>query len=724
MKPHIPDTGGQRRAGTAPIVGIPRGLLYFRYAPFWITYLSHLGAVVRVSEPTDAADLQRAQALTQSDLCLPVKVFLNHVAGLRDHVDWLLLPRIVSVAPDAYFCPKILGVPDMVRNVVSDLPPLLDPTINVKLRRPHTFKAAHAWVGSRFTRDPRRRKAAWAVARGALSRFRSSLLTASMDEALGPWDGSVGRVKRRASPGRYRIAVIGRPYVIFDSALSHDLLRVLTQHGATYVTAESLPPAVMVKNLDRLPKKVYWEVGKVLVAAAFAYAAADDVDAIINVAVFGCGQDAFIGALVEHHVVSDANKPFLNLDLDEHADGTALTTRIEALLDMVDQRRRNAPRRPLPAAPPKARAASLGENTLSAEEFHLTVPHMGHLHIGFEKVFKDLGVVVTMPPRPNKEALLLGTRHAPEGACLPFKLNLGNMIQALEEGATHIMVAGGYGPCRYGYYSVIQEQILRDLGYRFSLGRADDPDSLRDMLVTIKYITGLSSRWEAYRLFFFILRRLALVDWALGRAHRLRPRETERGATDHALRRSLAVVEETRRFRDLWRAKPRMRRLFAAVPVNRQRPILRVGVVGEIFMVLENFANMQVEERLGAMGVEVHRGVWLSDWLNDRFRFKPFRRNQHRWSLRLARPYLRDSCGGESVQSVGNSVWFARRGLDGIVHIMPFTCMPELVAQTILSRVGRESGTPILNLSFDEHTSAGAVQTRLEAFVDLMKRRP
>jgi predicted nucleotide-binding protein (sugar kinase/HSP70/actin superfamily) len=142
--------------------------------------------------------------------------------------------------------------------------------------------------------------------------------------------------------------------------------------------------------------------------------------------------------------------------------------------------------------------------------------------------------------------------------------------------------------------------------------------------------------------------------------------------------------------------------------------------VGEIFMVLENYANMNVEERLGEMGVEVHRGVWLSDWLNDRYRFKLFRRNQFKWALRQAAPYLREPSGGESVKSVGKSVNFARKGFDGIVHLMPFTCMPELVAQTILAKVSRDYNIPVLTLIFDEHTSPGGVQTRLEAFVDLI----
>ncbi|MES0397430.1 MAG: acyl-CoA dehydratase activase-related protein [Syntrophobacteria bacterium] len=716
------ETTGLRSPAGAPVVGIPRGLLYFRYQPLWTTFFSHLGVTVEVSQPTERSRFESAQSLTRSDLCLPVKVFLDHVARLKDSVDYLLLPRVISVSPDAYMCPKILGLTDMVRNVFPKLPDLLTPRINAKLPKPEGFAGACFEVGHHFDNSQARVEKAWEAAQKAQIEFEQRLLSYPLDEALSPWDETFGKQQSKSGlQSRYRVAVIGRPYISFDKALSHDLLSLLKRYGVQIVTPESLPREVKDKESQKLSKKVYWQLGKELVAAAMHYMQCADVDGIINVSSFGCGQDSFTNALVEHYVTKYSNKPYLNLVLDEHTADAGLNTRVEAFLDMVDQRKKIGvfgSRVVEEEVEPFSSKRFVKQPT--SPEMHLTIPHMGHLHIGFEQVFKNLGVDIIMPPRPNKEALMLGTRYSPECACLPFKLNLGNMIQALNQGATDIMMTGGFGPCRFGYYSVIQEQILRDLGYEFRMGRADDPDSLRDMLDMVKRIAGLNTKWDSYKVFFFILYRLALVDWALRRAHWLRPREIDRRATDRALGGSMKIIEETRRFRDLWQARRKVGKILATVAHDRSRSVLRVGIVGEIFMVLENYANMNVEERLGEMGVEIHRGVWLSDWLNDRYRFKLFRRNQFKWSLRQAAPYLREPSGGESVKSVGKSVAFAKKGFDGIVHLMPFTCMPELVAQTILDKVSRDYNIPVLTLIFDEHTSPGGVQTRLEAFVDLI----
>jgi predicted nucleotide-binding protein (sugar kinase/HSP70/actin superfamily) len=344
---------------------------------------------------------------------------------------------------------------------------------------------------------------------------------------------------------------------------------------------------------------------------------------------------------------------------------------------------------------------------------------MGLLHVGYAKVLESYGVQLIVPPRPNQEALQLGTQYSPECACLPFKQNLGNMIQALERGATDILMPGGFGPCRFGYYAVIQEMILRQLGFSFRMARADDPDSLQDMVATIKAISGIRSKREAYRMFFFILEKLAAIDHAQKKYLEIKPLEKVRGAADRVLEESVQRIDGCLTYPQLLAAWLKIRRRFAAIPRTRRR-LLKVGLVGEIFMLLDPFSNMNIEEKLTGMGVQLSKSVWLSDWLNDRFRFRPFRRNQFQLAWKKALHYMEFPAGGESIKSVGKTLQYARKGYDGIIHLMPFTCMPELVAQTVIARISRDYRLPVLTLIYDEHTSSTGLQTRLEAFIDLL----
>ena len=353
----------------------------------------------------------------------------------------------------------------------------------------------------------------------------------------------------------------------------------------------------------------------------------------------------------------------------------------------------------------------------------LTVPYLGLLHKAFGPVLQEVGVEIVFPPKPTKRTLDLGTKHSPEFACLPFKITLGNMIEALELGADTIFMPGGWGPCRFGYFDVIQEQILRELGYNFTMGSAKNPDVLSDMLDMMQRIAGLRSRVGLYKLFFFVLIRLSSLEWALKKYFHYKPYEAIPGETDRIFKKSVELIENSLSVPKLLKSTSLLSYWFRKMEKKNGVNPLRVAIVGELFTVLDPSANMEIDMRLAQKGIEVFKSVWLGDYLNDRFRFRPFRRNQHKLSSRFARPYLRFHSGGESTESIGKTILFAKSGVDGIIHIFPFTCMPELVAQTILMKVQKDLNIPILTLIIDEHTASGGVETRLEAFIDLLERR-
>ena len=61
---------------------------------------------------------------------------------------------------------------------------------------------------------------------------------------------------------------------------------------------------------------------------------------------------------------------------------------------------------------------------------------------------------------------------------------------------------------------------------------------------------------------------------------------------------------------------------------------------------------------------------------------------------------------------------YARNGFDGIIHLAPFTCMPEIVAENIMPSTKED--IPVLAVTCDEQQSKQGMLTRLEAFTDLI----
>jgi predicted nucleotide-binding protein (sugar kinase/HSP70/actin superfamily) len=86
-------------------------------------------------------------------------------------------------------------------------------------------------------------------------------------------------------------------------------------------------------------------------------------------------------------------------------------------------------------------------------------------------------------------------------------------------------------------------------------------------------------------------------------------------------------------------------------------------------------------------------------------------------TLREAKPYLDDSFEGEAVLSVGKCGDYVRKGVSGLVNVMPFTCMPGTIVGAVMKRY-RESHNdiPFLNMAYDGQEETNTL-TRLEAFM-------
>jgi|GEM_PF-237020 len=108
-------------------IGVPRALDYFIHYPLVRELLSGLGFEIKESTPTNRAVLDAGTTYTVTDACIPIKVFHGHVHSLLGGCDAVYLPRLVKVRRLKHrgrsyresFCPKFIGLPDIVRNTMG-----------------------------------------------------------------------------------------------------------------------------------------------------------------------------------------------------------------------------------------------------------------------------------------------------------------------------------------------------------------------------------------------------------------------------------------------------------------------------------------------------------------------------------------------------------------------------------------------------------------------------
>ncbi len=713
-------------------VGIPQALLYYTYFPAWRAFFEELGLAVVSSGPTNRRILDAGVELTITDACVPIKLMHGHIAALVEKgVDYLFLPRVVCTNGRTVYCPKFLGLPDMVRASDVGACRIISPRIDAREGQGNFTKAA-VEVARAVGAGERLAVRALGAARQVHGRYRRALLSGVL-----PCDGqdtvSSGSAAALTPPRKdaepvLRLAVVGYPYVVHDAYLNLDLMAKLRGLRAEAVTSDRLEPGTWLKYRAQLAKDLFWTFSEETVLAGYHYFDHPElVDGVIHVTAFGCGPDSVADKLLSLRAEERGDAPYLDLMVDEHTGEAGIGTRLEAFTDMIRRRKRGVfGGRPsvAPAAIPAA-GATRPRRRYSRRLRRVTFPHLGTLPEVFNEVLSEMGNEVVMPPRPSRQTLTLGTALAPEFACLPLKILLGTYLEAIQRGADTIVSSGGVGPCRAGLYTMLHEKILRSAGHDVEVLTLEPPMvDLRDFL---GQWNALNVRrlpvWRLASLVMRAWRKVQVLDELELLSYRVRAAEAERGRTSRVWEEAKAAVYAARNRREIEIARTRVLGELQAVPRRPGYVPLRVGIVGEIYVLVEPASNFELEEYLGNMGVETVRAIYMSGWTRTSNLFgRPDQRNDHD-AERAAQGYLGEMIGGHGQESVGNAVLFAQAGFDGVIQLAPFTCIPEIVAKSVLERVSRERGIPLLSLSLDEQTGQAGLETRLEAFVDLLQRK-
>lgn len=356
----------------------------------------------------------------------------------------------------------------------------------------------------------------------------------------------------------------------------------------------------------------------------------------------------------------------------------------------------------------------------------VSFPMMGNIFIPVKAILESLGAKVILPPENNKNVLNLGVRHSVEGICLPYKLNLANYIMALDSGVNTLLMFQAPGACRFGNYTKMASQTLIDMGYDFEMVVFDMyKNKMKQVIGAFCYVSETKNPFRVISAFKIGFEKFFACDVLEKKLFYIRPRELKKGSAEKVYIKARKLVDEASTPRKLKCVMKSIIKEFSEIEIDKDKNVPIVYLIGEFFVLLDPYSNMEIEKELGNMGIEIQRQIMFSDWIEHVL--KPgilYRKESHRKRcLRNAKEFIKRPIGGECLESVGDAVLAARSNIDGVIHLSPFTCTPEIVAQNILIQVSKQEDIPILSLALDEQTGRAGFLTRLEAFADLIIRR-
>ncbi|MGN0414412.1 MAG: hypothetical protein ACI4FX_02845 [Agathobacter sp.] len=329
-------------------------------------------------------------------------------------------------------------------------------------------------------------------------------------------------------------------------------------------------------------------------------------------------------------------------------------------------------------------------------------------------VEQALGAEYILQPPMTKRTIENGARYSPDSVCTPFKTSLGSMIDALEAGADTLIMT--FGICRLGYYGELQEEILRNLGFEFDFINLSEYSTgkPKDYLKALRRINPKISTAKLARISAESVRMLTCLDETEAEYYKNCGFELHHGDYRKAWKQFLLSMETAGNLQDINNAYRTVKKDFSTIPINKPKNHIRIGILGEYFTAMDEFSNHYLEQKLSDMGVEVYRFMSVT---NRNLRY-------HAKNLSASiKEYSTYEMGPTSTANIWGAKFYASQGFDGIIHVKSAGCTPEIDIMPILQNISADFKVPILYLTYDSQTSDTGLETRLEAFYDMIHMR-
>lgn len=299
-------------------VGIPRAMLFYDYFPMWESFFDYLNVKIVVSPKTNNDILNAGILNSVDESCLPVKLYHGHVDYLKDKVDYIFIPKFISIYKKEYCCPKLLGLPEMITHSIKDLPQIISPIVDINNDK--NMKVAVFETGMILG------KPKTLIAKA----YKHSL---SLLKELEVWQTERGINEQ----GKSNILVLGHSYNVFDEFLNMNLLQKLSKENINIFLSDDVYEKEIRYFSGQIRKRMFWTHGRRIIGSAFSLMENISIDGIIYLSSFGCGLDSVLVHLVSKSAI-EHKIPIMVMTLDEQTGEAGFNTRLEAFLDMIEWR--------------------------------------------------------------------------------------------------------------------------------------------------------------------------------------------------------------------------------------------------------------------------------------------------------------------------------------------------------------------------------------------------
>ena len=758
------------------VIGMPRVLSMWEYAPFWTTLFRSLGFTVKLSRPSTRAMYERGLSAVSSDtVCFPAKLVHGHVRDLADQgVDRIFMPSVTTVTSEntsktsQSMCAVVKGYPIVMRN--SDNPEKrfgipFDAPLFHWLSQKDRDRQLTEYLTREFSLDTASVRQAIDAADAAQKTFKAEL--AREGERI------CDQVKRE---GSFAVVLASRPYQN-DDLVNHELPRAFTELGIPVICADAVPHVNEV-DLSRSRLDVVNNFHARMLGSAVIAAGSPHLE-YVQLVSFGCGHDAYLSDEIIRLMHLAGPKAPLILKVDESDIQGPLRIRVRSFSETIRLRRKKtgsektsnreaaAPPAATPAPQTRKHARELPDpypqkfTKADRQDKVVLIPNTSHAFCRLMSVaFESQGLRTIPLEIGREEAIRLGKQYVHNDICFPAQIVIGEALAALRSGKydpDKVAVGTGkyIGDCRLTHYEALLRKALDDAGYpQVPIITNDDVDFHN---VHPGFKMNVSSALK-------VAFTLPMIDALEELLRKMRPYETEPGAADRAFDEALDLLMEGLRgksLRSLKRGFSQAIDVMKKVPYDRTHRKPQVLIVGEYLLNFHPGANHDVELYLERNGLEVIEAR-MTDVIRKTYFYQHAQEKEYRvtrpvkekaWhavadnvfdvahnvcdSIACAHPLYEPPCrmpdlvrasdpiihhtfdAGEGVLIPGEILHHAAHGCTSFLILQPFGCLPNHVVGRGIAKRLKElyPQANILPLDYDPDVSFANIENRLQMLI-------
>ena len=727
-------------------VGIPRVLFFHELFPLWKAFFTELGFRVVISDPTNRHIIRQGVENIVEEPCLPIKIAHGHLLNLLEKdPDFIFIPvqctmeKLSDDFAKSWNCPLTQSLPFILLSSVKIKEALSSSSgKDIKVLQP----VIHPDRGRDWTRKILRETAREAGISSRTLVDKAVNVAFESFDTFNEWQQRRGKeVLEQLKPDDKAIVILGRAYNTYDEALTLNLAEKLRDLNILAIPLDFLPLKSVAGELHKAHPNMYWKAGQKILCAG-RIIARDPRLFGLYVTNFACGPDSYMLKFFQNET---EGKPFLTIEIDEHSADAGIITRCEAFIDTICNASTRGTSIPIPVV-------SISSNHSNSRRIY--IPYMIDHGYLIAAAMKQCGVDAEPLPKSDDLTLEIGRNYTTGKECYPSIVTTGDIVKKtmapdFDADQSAFFMPAASGPCRFGQYNRLHRMILDEIGLQ------QVPIFVFDQ--TGGYHRDMSALGRNFRLHAW--RAIAILDSMQKIVLERRPYEVNKGEIDTVYNHWLDLLiknvgQDSDNLREF---SHQVRGAFDSVKIDRNNPVPKIGIVGEIFVRSNEFANDLLIEGMESLGAQC--GVPpMEEWL-DYIDHQRKRRNRlhleggwRDWARQklteivqenVAEPirkefdssiesftrelttqeiidkgknYLTPAVEGEAILSMGRVVEYAEHGFDGIVNVIPFGCMPGTIVSLLLHQFRHDYGLPVLNVVVEGTKDPGR-DIRFEAFI-------